>query len=99
MCFSATASFAAAGFTGIVGIVTVARMADRREGALAAMPLLFAAQQTVEGLMWLNLMPAATALVPALTMAFLFLAEPFWPVPRGAVLAHVRAHGRAGGGG
>jgi hypothetical protein len=80
MCFSATASFTAAGFTGIVGIVTMARMADRRERALAAMPLLFAAQQTVEGLMWLNLMPSPTALVPALTMAFLFFAEPFWPL-------------------
>ncbi|HHZ10544.1 MAG TPA: hypothetical protein GX405_17380, partial [Rhizobiales bacterium] len=48
---------------------------------LAAMPLFFAAQQAVEGFLWLELAqtppsPATTAL----TYAFLLFAQVFWPV-------------------
>ena len=84
MCFSATASFSAAAVTGTIGVLTL-RMAaakhDRRLLALAAFPLLFAAQQFVEGLIWLDLAaPEPGALRPILAHAFQGYAEIFWPI-------------------
>jgi hypothetical protein len=81
MCFSAPASFITAGVTGAIGIVALSRTTARREMPLAAVPLFFALQQSVEGLLWLTLPvapdgPAATAL----TLVFLLFAEAFWPV-------------------
>ena len=81
MCFSATASFVTAGVTGVVGIASLRGASERRELPLAATPVLFALQQSVEGLLWLTLPvaphgPAATGL----TFLFLFFAEAFWPV-------------------
>jgi hypothetical protein len=84
MCFSATASFAAAAVVGGIGAVTLWQAAKLREPALlpiAAFPALFALQQAVEGLLWLDLArPAASACRPFLTHAFLGYAEVFWPV-------------------
>ncbi|CAG0969885.1 MAG: hypothetical protein F9K19_09045 [Rhizobiaceae bacterium] len=81
MCFSATASFATAAMTGVAGIAAVAMVRAPRDLPLAAMPLFFAAQQAVEGFLWLGLAqtppsPATTAL----TYAFLVFAQVFWPV-------------------
>ena len=48
---------------------------------MAATPLLFALQQTTEGLLWLNLPAAGEAtFVAILTLVFLIFAEVFWPV-------------------
>ena len=81
MCFSAPASFITAGITGAIGIVALARVNSPRELPLAATPLLFALQQSVEGLLWLNLAPAPDgALASALTFLYLFFAETFWPI-------------------
>ena len=64
MCFSASADFAAAAVIGAVGIATLAQARDPRALPLAALPLLFAAHQLTEGLVWLGmdgrLSPAAT---------------------------------------
>jgi hypothetical protein len=81
MCFSATASFTTAGLTGVVGIVALARVDTWREIPLAAVPLFFAIQQSVEGSLWLALPvepqgPTATGL----TLAFLLFAEVVWPI-------------------
>jgi hypothetical protein len=54
MCFSATASFAAAGLLGLTGIATLAQVKRRAELPLALTPLLFAAQQAAEGALWLT---------------------------------------------
>jgi hypothetical protein len=74
MCFSATASFSAAVVIGSVGIVTLRAAAvkhDYRILALAALPLLFALQQVVEGLLWLDLAaPEPGALRGVLVHAF-----------------------------
>ena len=81
MCFSATASFVACGATGAVGLVTIVRARGANELPLAAIPLLFSAQQGVEGLLWLTL-PIAPG-DPAsslLTNLFLLIAAVFWPV-------------------
>ena len=81
MCFSATASFVTAGMTSVVGIVSLNRVKDRRELPLAATPLLFAFQQCVEGLLWLDLpLAPGGAAAHGLTFLFLFFAEVLWPV-------------------
>jgi len=83
MCFSATASFTAAAVIGSVGVVTLRSAAakpDHRILALAAFPILFALQQVVEGLLWLNLTaPEPGALRGMLVHAFQGYAEVFWP--------------------
>lgn len=89
MCFSATASFITAGVTGAMGLAALAQTRDPRELPLAAMPLLFAGQQAVEGGLWLTLTePAATASPTLLTYAFLAIALVVWPLfaPMAALL-------------
>jgi len=81
MCFSATASFVACAVTGAVGLITIVRTRSANELPLAAMPLFFAIQQGVEGLLWLTLPiapegPDSTLL----TQLFLLTATVFWPV-------------------
>lgn len=81
MCFSAPASFLAAGAIGAVGVACLAHTQSPREWPLAAMPLLFAFQQAIEGALWLTLPvapdgPRATMLA----LVFLIFAKVFWPV-------------------
>lgn len=81
MCFSAQASFVTAAATGAMGVVALGRTTGRREWPMAAMPLIFALQQTLEGSLWLTL--PATPGGPGdscLTFSFLWFAEVFWPV-------------------
>jgi hypothetical protein len=81
MCFSATASFVTAAVTGGIGIVSLSRVNEPRELPLAGAPIFFALQQSVEGLLWLDLPLAPDGLIPTgLTLLFLFFAEVFWPV-------------------
>ncbi len=81
MCFSATASFFAAGLTAAVGVYTVSRADGARELPLASMPLLFAAQQLVEGGLWLTLPVVPEGAVSSwLSHAFLAIALIVWPV-------------------
>ncbi len=81
MCFSAVASFVTAGVTGAIGIASLTRVNEPRELPLAATPLLFAVQQGIEGLLWLELPSAPSAPASAnLALLFLFFAEAFWPV-------------------
>jgi hypothetical protein len=81
MCFSPTASFVTAAITAAVGVVSLTRVNEPRELPLAATPLIFALQQTVEGLLWLDL-PAAPQgpIAMSLAILFLFFAEMLWPV-------------------
>ncbi|MEQ8815729.1 MAG: hypothetical protein RLO51_02380 [Thalassobaculum sp.] len=97
MCFSATASFLTAGATGAIGIACLVRAGDPRELLLAATPLVFAAQQAVEGLLWLTLPQAPDGAVSSiLTLLFLLIAEVFWPVyaPLAALLVETDARRR-----
>jgi hypothetical protein len=81
MCFSAPASFVTAGITGVIGVAALTRVRAPRELPLAAAPLLFALQQGIEGLLWLNLPPVADgSQSEVLTFLFLFFAEAFWPL-------------------
>ena len=81
MCFSASASFITAGVVGAVGMVTVARAKEPREKPLAAIPIFFAIQQSIEGLLWLYLpMAPMDPTSSFLTYMFLLFAEVFWPI-------------------
>jgi hypothetical protein len=55
MCFSATANFVGSGVLGAVGVVTCTKVKHRRELLFAALPLLFAIHQFIEGFVWLGL--------------------------------------------
>lgn len=81
MCFSAGASFIAAGVTGAIGIAALTRVSQPRELPLAGAPILFAAQQSVEGMLWLDLAPASDGSFSAtLTFVFLLFAQVLWPI-------------------
>ncbi len=55
MCFSATANFVGSGVLGAVGAVTLTKVKHRRELLFAALPILFAVHQFIEGFVWLGL--------------------------------------------
>jgi hypothetical protein len=55
MCFSASANFVGSGVLGAVGVVTLTKVKHRRELLFAALPLLFAIHQFIEGFVWLGL--------------------------------------------
>lgn len=81
MCFSPEASFTAAAVTGTLGVLAVSRASRLRDLPLAAMPLLFAVHQTLEGFIWLDARQAAGAAVSgALVLAYLVFAKTLWPV-------------------
>ena len=81
MCFSAVASFVAAGVTGVIGIASLTRVDHPRQIALAATPVFFAVQQSVEGLLWLHLPLAPDGSISSsLTLLYLMFADVFWPI-------------------
>jgi hypothetical protein len=55
MCFSATANFVGSGVLDAVGVVTLTKVKHRRELLFAALPVLFAIHQFIEGFVWLGL--------------------------------------------
>jgi hypothetical protein len=82
MCFSAAASFSVAAATAAAGVFALRGAAGRRDVLLAAVPLLFAAQQAIEGVLWLRLTDGGRhdATDAALAAVFLFVAKVVWPV-------------------
>lgn len=81
MCFSPLASFVTAGVTGAIGIIALKRTDNPRELPLAATPIIFAVQQGIEGLQWLDLQAAAGKSASSMpTLLFLLFAEVFWPI-------------------
>ena len=55
MCFSATANFVGSGVLGAGGVATLTKVKHRRELLFAALPMLFAIHQLIEGFVWLGL--------------------------------------------
>ncbi|MEB0113117.1 hypothetical protein QN397_17340 [Variovorax sp. RTB1] len=80
MCFSATASFSAGGV--LLGIGALTLKAARRpcEWAFAAIPLLFAIQQLIEGVIWLTFSADTPLLNSVMTHAYSFFSHVLWPV-------------------
>ncbi len=54
MCFSPEADFTAAAVVGVVGVATLRLVREPRDLLIAALPLLFALHQFVEGFVWLR---------------------------------------------
>lgn len=79
MCFSAQASFIAAGGLAVLGLMSMRIAKNRSELFLAATPFIFAIQQAAEGLLWLTL-PEHTFLAILPTYLYVFFAFMFWPV-------------------
>ena len=81
MCFSAAVSFSAATTIGLVGAVTVGKASTWSARPLAAIPLVFALQQAMEGCLWLALdskqLPVSAFL---LANSYVFIALIVWPV-------------------
>ena len=81
MCFSAAASFITAVVTGGIGTVALAKVKEPRELLLAATPMVFALQQSIEGLLWLDLSSSPDGSISTkLVFLFLFFAQVFWPI-------------------
>lgn len=78
MCFSAPASFAAAAALTVIGTATLMQKPEPRLLPFASFPLIFAAHQAIEGLIWLSV-GRADAPPQALVVAYLFLAQVLWP--------------------
>jgi len=78
MCFSPQVSFAAAGVLGVLGAACLSQTTQPRERLMAAIPLLFAAQQALEGFIWLS--PLHQGYVSnACVMGYLGFAKVLWP--------------------
>jgi hypothetical protein len=96
MCFSATGSFIAAGINAAAGAATLHKTKGTPESVLAGFPFIFAAQQTIEGALWLAL-PAHAEMAGIWTAnSFVLVALAVWPtlVPYAAHLLETNAQRR-----
>ena len=83
MCFSASASFSAGALLLGIGTLTFrSALATRQRRALpfAAIPLLFAIQQLIEGVIWLSFTEEAARLNAVMTHMYSFFSHVLWPV-------------------
>jgi hypothetical protein len=55
VCFSAVANFVGSAVLGAMGVITLTKVKHRREVLFAALPMLFAVHQFIEGFVWLGL--------------------------------------------
>lgn len=80
MCFSATASFVAGVSLSATGILTLQKTTRKQDIPFALIPLLFGAQQIIEGLLWLSFRYDATLLNVTTTYLFSVFSHTLWPV-------------------
>lgn len=80
MCFSAGASFTAAGVILVIGLLTLHKVRDRRILPFALTPLLFAVQQAAEGIIWLTAGEPSSWILMFATYFYAIYAGFFWPV-------------------
>lgn len=81
MCFSPGASFGASVVLSGIGIASLAMARTLPQKFLSGMPIVFAVQQCIEGILWLALSSPAWAhwQGPA-TLGFLLFAQVVWPI-------------------
>lgn len=80
MCFSATASFTSAAVIGAIGLLTLSKVRNRKMLPFAVIPLVFALQQSIEGIIWLtHHRPDLAYIQIACIYSFLAIANIFWP--------------------
>lgn len=82
MCFSATASFTAAGVLATVGCLSIKAASSPQLRLMALIPLFFAVQQLFEGITWITLTPELINSIFHIIgiYGFLFFAGIFWPI-------------------
>ncbi len=81
MCFSASASFGASVVLTTIGVAAVTKVKERKQIPFAVIPLMFAAQQFSEGMLWIGLSDAAHASWRHFPVyIFLVFAQLIWPV-------------------
>ncbi len=81
MCFSATASFTASAALLTIGAIAQRKTTTPAQRVVAAIPLLFGAQQFFEGIVWLSFSYDSFKIFETPAMyAFLFFAQVVWPV-------------------
>jgi len=72
-------SFAVAGVVGAVGIASLKKVREKKEYAIALVPLIFCVQQIIEGLIWYFL-NGGGMVAPCFTNGYSFFAYAFWPI-------------------
>ncbi len=81
MCFSATASFFSSAVLGVIGIITLSKVRDQKILPLALIPLIFALQQGVEGIVWLTFTQPNLVYFKSICInTYLAIAHIFWPI-------------------
>lgn len=81
MCFSAEASFGASAVIGIIGIIALKKATNFPQKVFAIIPIFFAVQQFLEGMLWLVLDGKLyMSWKQPLILGFLFFAWLVWPV-------------------
>lgn len=78
MCFSATASLVAGGALSAVGVATIKLAKTKRDLPLASIPLLFGAQQLIDGIVWLSFGSPVLHAIAVYTYAV--FAAVLWPI-------------------
>src|SRR3990167_4312559 len=78
MCFSAAASFAAAGALGVAGGLTLTQVKKKSELPFASIPLLFGIQQAIEGAVWVSF--GSPILNTIATYAYSMFSHVLWPI-------------------
>lgn len=80
MCFSATASFSTGAVLTVAGAFSIKQAKQKETLPFASIPFIFAAQQVIEGMLWLALSnPEYAFLENFSTYSFLFVAQVIWP--------------------
>ena len=80
MCFSAGASFTSGVILSVAGVASIRQAQKPSQVFFAAIPLIFATQQLIEGFLWLALGGKIGAVwQPIFTYAFIFIAQVIWP--------------------
>ena len=80
MCFSATVSFVAGFSLSALGVATVKKVERKSEIPFAMIPLLFGAQQIVEGMLWLSFQFEAELTRVVMTYLFTLFSHVLWPI-------------------
>lgn len=81
MCFSPEASFGAAAIISTAGVISIRKAETSAQKMFALIPLFFAFQQFIEGILWLVIPnPELSEWKPILHYSFLVVAWIIWPV-------------------
>lgn len=81
MCFSAPVSLTTSAGLAVLGVLSLRKAREKQELPFAAIPLLFAVQQFIEGILWLTLPQAGSILEQYwLTQSYVVFIGIIWPM-------------------